>query len=356
MWLVQYYPFIHQVALNLSIAVVGIVISFLLLALITRVWLDRRDRTQKALYEKWLNRFRACAQGSSPDENAVESIRSLHRRTQQIVFRAWLTAYRETSNHNVDNLRDYARVLEFPAVSLKHFRNGSTQDQITVSNIACRLRMENAEEPLNKLLESDNNYTHLAALEALIRIDIDEYFDDLIDYIISNPDMNFHFATRPLKRLQDIDYSERLVQNLKDQSLEDQEWVLRLLEYADCEEHRDFTIGLLNDSHNPEILSSLLRLIQLCEFQSVHDRVVELLNHNVWFVQVQAAITLRFIGKREDIELLEPLLGHPKWWVRYRSAQSIHSLADDDSNTIETLLNTVEDRYARDILKQVQSE
>jgi hypothetical protein len=356
MWLVKYYPLIHKVALYLSLAVIGVIISFVLIALITRFWLDRRDQKQKEIQAEWLERFQNCANGILSDENTVESLKSLYYRTQHIVFQAWLKVFENASENEVNNLRNCARDLNFPDVALRHLRKGSVQDQITACNIFGRLRSTKAEEILIKLLESNNNYLKVPALEALIRIDIDEYFDLLIKHIINNPDANFHFATRPLVRLQDIDYSKKLVRSIKDHPVEDREWALRLLEFADCNDHREYTLNLLKSKDNPEVLSSLLRLVRFCEFTDAHDRVIELLKYDVWFVQLQAAITLRFIGGSEDIDSLEPLLGHREWWVRYRTAQTIQTLADVGSKRLETLLENVKDRYAKDILKQVQSE
>jgi HEAT repeat protein len=73
-------------------------------------------------------------------------------------------------------------------------------------------------------------------------------------------------------------------------------------------------------------------------------------------VRVQAARALARIGERTDIDLLAPLLGDREWWVRYRAAQALASLAALYGQPLDVVGHTLSDRFARDMLAQVMAE
>lgn len=355
MWLVKYYPLIHEIALSLSLGVVGVVLSFFLVALITRFWLDRRDRRHQKKYSQWMQRFENQDLHKSSKKEDSLTLDSLYYREQYLAFRAWLEVYENADEVERSRLQQRAKDLGLPETAFDHLK-GSVQEQVTACRILGYTRTDDFRESLEELLKIENPYLNLAVLEALCRIDIDRNLERLIDYIISHPKINYYFATRPLENLSQIQYSKRLVGILKTKELDGVEWILRLLEYADCEDHRVFALKLLRNSENAEILAKILRQVRDCDFSDVKERVRDLLQHNAWFVQLQASITLGEIGDSRDIDALKNLLGHPEWWVRYRSAQAIEKLAGSDSSVLRNLLEAVDDRYAQDILKQIQSE
>jgi len=78
--------------------------------------------------------------------------------------------------------------------------------------------------------------------------------------------------------------------------------------------------------------------------------------HSVhWEVRVQLAKALLRLGDRDDMPLLLELIKDPVWWVRYRAAQSLMQLPGTSQEDQQQWL-TLEDKYARDILRQVMDE
>lgn len=78
--------------------------------------------------------------------------------------------------------------------------------------------------------------------------------------------------------------------------------------------------------------------------------------HEDWRVRVQSANALGLLGDVSQIPLLAVLLNDAHWWVRYRSAQAIARIDRTGTTELGSLLKTLQDRYARDIVAQVINE
>jgi HEAT repeat protein len=77
--------------------------------------------------------------------------------------------------------------------------------------------------------------------------------------------------------------------------------------------------------------------------------------HPDWLVRVQAANGLGRLGQASQAPTLTRLLGDTHWWVRYRAAQALAKL-DSTDGRLQSLLETQQDRFARDVLRQVIGE
>jgi HEAT repeat protein len=73
-------------------------------------------------------------------------------------------------------------------------------------------------------------------------------------------------------------------------------------------------------------------------------------------VRLHAAQALGRLGTREDEWHLRRALADSQWWVRYRAAQALGNLPFMDVDRLRRITEDVEDRYGRDILRQVIAE
>jgi HEAT repeat protein len=75
-----------------------------------------------------------------------------------------------------------------------------------------------------------------------------------------------------------------------------------------------------------------------------------------WQVRLQAAQALGRMGTPRDERYLVRALEDPAWWVRYRAARALAALPSIDLHKLHQLSDSIEDRYGRDILRQVIAE
>ncbi len=77
--------------------------------------------------------------------------------------------------------------------------------------------------------------------------------------------------------------------------------------------------------------------------------------HPDWRVRVQAANAVGRLGRAAQAPVLTALLSDAYWWVRYRAAQALAKL-NGANGSLQSLLEAQQDRFARDVLKQVIAE
>ena len=86
------------------------------------------------------------------------------------------------------------------------------------------------------------------------------------------------------------------------------------------------------------------------------DLVRPLLAHPRWHVRMHAASALGRLGEPGDEQRLLPLLADPQWWVRYRAAQALVKLPFMKEAAMRRIRDNQTDRFACDILDQVMAE
>ncbi|TWI13613.1 HEAT repeat domain-containing protein [Aerolutibacter ruishenii] len=86
------------------------------------------------------------------------------------------------------------------------------------------------------------------------------------------------------------------------------------------------------------------------------DLVRPLLDHPRWHVRMHAATALGRLGVPGDEQRLLPLLADAQWWVRYRAAQALVKLPFMKEAAMHRFRDTQTDRFACDILDQVMAE
>lgn len=113
---------------------------------------------------------------------------------------------------------------------------------------------------------------------------------------------------------------------------------------------------LLNRSDDIEIISACLKECQRFADEGWADLILPYLKHTSWIVRVQAVNVLAGVAGQEHTDAITALLSDENWWVRFRAAQALASLPFMTPGQLEKIIIDQGDRYAIDILKQVQAE
>jgi len=355
-WMVSYYELIHRLAWYLSLSVSGLVVLFLVAALVIRVWRDRSEARDRRLRTRWREQFESWL--NNPDLDEAPSDRALVPAPfveQHLALQAWLEVLEGASRRERQDLVRLAEHMMMGGVAHDQLA-GSLEHQLVATRVLGRLSYEPAEEELEALGGDENLYLAAAAHEALIRHDPARRLPDFLDFVRETRPFGYHFVARMFERLEDVSISRPLTQYVSGRSLAGQEWMLLLLEFADPGDYREVLGKILEASGNDELIANALRLVRRVGADELKGRVVEYLDHGAWFVRLQAAITLGEIGDPGDGDALIALLGDDEWWVRYRAAQALRRLTDSRGDELERLREKLSDEYARDILTQVMAE
>ena len=129
--------------------------------------------------------------------------------------------------------------------------------------------------------------------------------------------------------------------------------LLQFFESASMQAVDDLVAQLLLTRTEPQLLVAALKTVRGTLPLNIIER---LSRHKVWFVRMQAARMLGQFGRREDYQILEPLLSDSEWWVRYRAAQAITRLPFLGPHALRKLRDRQTDRYAGDIMNQALAE
>ena len=86
------------------------------------------------------------------------------------------------------------------------------------------------------------------------------------------------------------------------------------------------------------------------------DVVRPMLAHPRWHVRMQAAVTLGRLGVAGDEQRLIGILTDQQWWVRYRAAQALLRMRTVGTENMRRIQAAQTDSYARDIIRQVLAE
>lgn len=128
---------------------------------------------------------------------------------------------------------------------------------------------------------------------------------------------------------------------------------LRLFEVVRCEEISPVTKIILDQTDDDKVASVCLHISQdpkILPFARHYSK------HQRWHVRMHAACALGRFGGNNEIPLLIELLKDKEWWVRYRSAQALVNMPFLTTDKINNIRETINDRFARDILGQVLTE
>lgn len=134
------------------------------------------------------------------------------------------------------------------------------------------------------------------------------------------------------------------------------EYMVRLIELsmlAHPDEVRRPLCLIMEEAEDPEVIANCIKAMH---HPDMLDRIRKLASHPEWKVRVQAATALGDIGEKDDVKLLESMLGDSQWWVRFRSAQAILRLPFLSGADLKALKSGLKDTFAIDVLNQVSSE
>jgi hypothetical protein len=329
-------------------------------------------KRRAAVIEKWEETLFRATDISPPDDfsgtagadaeaaaNPLGELgRALGKKELPDFLYEWNYLHESLAGDSKKGLNFLADALELNEMTLELLKSPFLDKRILAINTLGNLGQENAYAELEKLLDRRDPIISSWAWRALFRINTAATIEKHLGLIAAREDWSPIFVAKVLQEIESDTISEplcRLVAENYGRGLEERQ-MSRLISYlilAHVADYQQLVNRILLETDEMEVLIACLRLVNSDDDLT---RIRALIRDERWEVRMQVVLTLGRLGHEEDLELLLGALEDPDWWVRYRTASVLFSMPGMTAERLEGLAESLPNRFARDILRQVLTE
>ena len=206
---------------------------------------------------------------------------------------------------------------------------------------------------LRPLLNNPHPYLSISALRALMRIAPARAAGDALALLAHRPDWPRGTLLVAFQEAGINQVTQPLADWMASASAEALSRGLPLVQTGDLAQLEAPLLGLLRPELPVDVIAGALKLV---DTPKALPDIRALCRHPAWEVRTQAAAALGRLRQVDDRVLLRTMLSDPDWWVRFRAAEALLALPDTGAAVIHDEFARLDDRYARDILRQAASE
>jgi HEAT repeats len=267
----------------------------------------------------------------------------------------WLRLQKTIRGEGGEHLNRILRQISVMPYVLKMLRGNKTDERLIAFSVIGFLGDKSVSSDLIAALKDPQANLSVTAAHALVRVDDVLAKSHVIPMIVKRRDWPVGAVAVMLKDAS-AEFVETFLEAVEKAEIENQPYLLRLmriLEALHLNRPLKFLRHILENSAEPELVTSALKLVQST---SDLDLVRKRTKDANWAVQVQAAIVLGRFGVKEDVPLLVSLMSANDWWVRYRAAIALVQQPFMNGAEIELIKQNMQDAYGSDILSHVLAE
>ncbi len=334
---------------------VGIIIfSFLMLlaVFLLRMRLMIREKRQRSYEGQWQPLLAQCLFA------VPQTLPNVPRNMRYHFLRAWNFHHESLVGASQQNLEALAKEMNLQGIAREMMHTGSLREQLMAVMTLGHLRDRTQWHDLRALVASPSPMLSLLAARALLDIDAPATLAWLVTVMAARDDWPMSRVVSMLREVGPDAVTLPLISAaeaaIRAEGGEEQvSRLLRMMDTAHIERVSPVAVKIAREIRNPELIAAALRMIRDprgLDIVRAHAR------HESWFVRASAIQVLGRIGDSSDVALLTKLLSDSHWWVRYRSARALLTLPDTPIARLEQIRNTLEDRFAADILGQAIAE
>lgn len=255
-----------------------------------------------------------------------------------------------------ENLSHLARLAGLDLEAKRFLKSRSTRLRLLGIQALGSLRDREYRALLWPIARAENSYESLAAAHALLRISPRESIDELVSLIAARPDWPPARVMAMLGEAGSEVVSEPLARAVVEADDAYRPLLVIYLENAEDEVALAAIRQILPDTHDQQVIATCLYVLRHIVHPASLAILREYLSHPNWILQLHAVTGIGRLGNEEDVADLIRMLRHKRFWVRYRAAQALQRLPTVGTERLRRIEATQEDRYARDILRQVITE
>lgn len=322
-----------------------------LLQLLVVTWMHfrnrRRERRIAVLKMQWAPVFLHTIEGLPyPLPEVAEGDRDA-------LLLQWLFYVESTRGDSRARLRELGRAMGFVELAQDLLRRRGLGGRLLATAALGRLGEQQAWTRLVAILDGNDPVLSLLALRSLTQIDPSSALQVLFDRLPLRNDWPAARLNTLVRELPADSARQSLVDALERADEEALPRLLQLLEVVRPTEAWRLIERFLDDTHGVDVLAAALRMVDGPRALPAVRRLAE---HPSWVVRTKAASALGRVGEPTDVERLRQLLADPVWWVRFRAAQALLRLPFLDRAQLRRIGDTLDDRFARDMLSQTLAE
>jgi HEAT repeat protein len=203
--------------------------------------------------------------------------------------------------------------------------------------------------------ESDNVYVAVHACACLTRLKAANYEQEVVTLLFRFPDQ-IAYITAELSQAGATEILQLMEPFIDDMPADMATHFLALADFSKDKNLMPLLIRRLAITDEGREIAIIVRNIGRLGDSSHLKLIRSFVNHEFDYVRIQALKSVGKLGNEEDVDLILPLLSDKEWWVRYRAARALINLLKQDSDAIQTLLNQLTDKFAKDIITHVFTE
>ena len=325
-----------------------IVVVLMLIAIVAlRAALVMRERRERRVCARWRPVLAQSVEALPP------TVPRIGRLDLYMVLYLWNSVHESLRGEAKEQINKLALATGIDIFVRKLLGGRSLRARLVALSTLGHLQDKTCWNEIIVLARDSHPVVSIVAARALLMIDKDAALPMLMPLIVTRLDWPVARVAGMLKEAGPDAVSAPLIAALANA---DERQVQRLVSYLRLIHIDQAALAIrtiLATYDNPNLIAACLKVMNNPRDLDVVRKHVE---HPSWFVRVAVAHALGRIGRKEDVDALLKLLGDREWWVRYRAAQALIALPFLAKQDLATIAECLNDRFARDILKQAVME
>lgn len=331
----------------LGVVVVAMALVMLLVILVMRQVVLRRERNRIRAATRWHGILLDAARG------AATTPPSLPRADLPGFVDAWNHVHQSMNTQDDAALQRVAREIGLERQLHLAVDHGSFHNRVMSIIALGYLRSRTHFDKLARYLDDRSTIISLSAARALMHIDPARAVTMLVPHIVQRQDWPHGGVAQILHDASPALVSQELGEATLQANADVAPRLIRFLADVSPVAAAPVIRRVLQSPPDDHLVSTCL---QVMTDPADLDLIRGLLAHERWHVRMHAAAAIGRMGQPGDERRLLPLLSDPQWWVRYRAAQALSRLPHIDAEAIAGLRAEQHDRFACDVLDQVMAE
>lgn len=330
-----------------TIGAIVITLFLILYILVLRLVQALNEHSSRKFYQNWRPVLASCSL------HKAEKLPLLRERDHLAFLTLWNRYYEIIKGEATENLIDLAHRVNLAGIArYQLFRNDKKRRLLGILTLG-HLRSREDWPLLNQFLSLPDTYLSLVSIRACFQIHPQRAVDTLLPYLISRADFPAAQVGNLLRGTEQFNVCAQLKLHLMLKLGNSSNNILRYMQVCHCDINEEILEAILDKKLDDHILSTALSMIN---DPLAIQLILPLVVHPRWHVRVHVATALGRLAKHEHIPSLLKLLEDSEWWVRYRAAQALVRLPFLNGKELEEIAHRLDDRYARDILRQAMAE
>lgn len=331
----------------LGAGVAALALLMLLVILVLRQAVQRRERAHAAAVAYWKT---ILLPAPNPEPADIPPLRD---RDMSGFLQVWNDVHEGLRGRTTPFLARVAQEVNLENRVARRLQRRGFHTRLVAMIALGNVHSRSSYQRIERFIDDKNPIVSLCAARALMQIDPQRAVSQFVPHIVSRNDWSPGSVATILSEAGARNVERELAVAAIQANVEIAPRLVRFLAGVSPEAASPIIRRMLESAQDERLISTCLQVMTRSEDL---DMVRPLLAHPRWHVRMQAAVTLGRLGVPGDEQRLIPILSDAQWWVRYRAAQAIHGMKFIGTDGLRRIQAEQKDKYARDIIQQVLAE